>query len=97
MGQFAIGQSVPREEDPRLLRGEGEYIADLARPRMAWAHVLRSPHAHARIESIDTAAAKAMPGVLGVFTEADLAADGLGTMRCRMPRKRPDTSKCRSA
>jgi aerobic carbon-monoxide dehydrogenase large subunit len=92
MGQFAIGQSVPREEDPRLLRGEGEYIADLVRPRMAWAHVLRSPHAHARIAAIDTAAAKAMPGVLGVFTAADLAADGLGTMRCRMPRKRADGS-----
>ena len=55
-------------------------------------HVLRSPHAHARIAAIDTGAAKQMPGVLGVFTEADLAVDGLGTMRCRMPRKRPDGS-----
>jgi aerobic carbon-monoxide dehydrogenase large subunit len=90
MGQFAIGQSVPREEDPRLLRGEGEYIADIVLPRMAWAHVLRSPYAHARIASIDTSRARTLPGVLGIFTEADLAADGLGTMRCRMPRKRPD-------
>ncbi len=92
MGQFGIGQSVPREEDPRLLRGEGEFIADMARPNMAYGHVLRSPHAHARIRAIDTRAAKQMPGVLAVFTAEDLAADGIGTLRVRMPRKRPDGS-----
>ena len=92
MGQFGIGQAVPREEDPRLLRGEGEFIADMVRPNMAYAHVLRSPHANARIRSIDTRAAKQMPGVLAVYTAEDLAADGIGTMRVRMPRKRPDGS-----
>jgi len=92
MGQFGIGQAVPREEDPRLLRGEGEFIADTVRPNMAYAHVLRSPHANARIRSIDTRAAKQMPGVLAVYTAEDLAADGIGTMRVRMPRKRPDGS-----
>jgi aerobic carbon-monoxide dehydrogenase large subunit len=67
MGQFGIGQAVQREEDPRLLRGEGEYIADLVLPRLAYDHVLRSPHAHARIVSIDAHQARAMPGVLGAF------------------------------
>ena len=92
MGLFAMGQAVRREEDPRLLRGEGEFIADLVLPRMAFGTVLRSPHAHARIVSIGTRAAQAMPGVLGIFTGDDLKADGIGTLRCRMPRKRPDGS-----
>jgi aerobic carbon-monoxide dehydrogenase large subunit len=92
MGQFGIGQAVPREEDPRLLRGDGEYIADMTRPHMAFGYVLRSPHAHAEIRSIDTRAAKQMPGVLAVYTSDDLAADGIGTLRVRMPRKRPDGS-----
>ncbi len=92
MGQFGLGQSVPREEDPRLLRGQGEFIADMTRPRMAYGYVLRSPHAHARIVSLDTRGAAQMPGVLGVFTAADLKADGIGTLKVRMPRKRPDGS-----
>ncbi len=90
MGQFGMGQSVPREEDPRLLRGQGEFIADVTRPRMAFGYVLRSPHAHARIASLDTRGAAQMPGVLGVFTSEDLKADGIGTLKVRMPRKRPD-------
>jgi len=90
MGQFGIGQAVQREEDPRLLRGMGEYVADVSRPRMAYGYVLRSPHAHARIRAIDTRAAKQMPGVLAVYTAADLKADGIGTLKVRMPRKRPD-------
>jgi aerobic carbon-monoxide dehydrogenase large subunit len=92
MGQFGIGQAVPREEDPRLLRGQGEYIADMSRPNQAYAYVLRSPHACARIRAIDTRAAQQMPGVLAVYTEADLKADGIGTTKVRMPRKRPDGS-----
>ncbi len=92
MGQFSFGQAVPRTEDPRLLRGEGRFVADFALANQAYGHVLRSPHAHARIVSIDTADAKRAPGVLGVFTEKDLAADGLGTTRVKMPRKRPDGS-----
>jgi carbon-monoxide dehydrogenase large subunit len=90
MGQFGIGQSVPREEDPRLLRGHGDYIADMNRPDQAYGYVLRSPHAHARIRAIDIRAAQQMPGVLAVYTEADLKADGIGTTKVRMPRKRPD-------
>ena len=71
MGEFALGQPVPRFEDPRLLRGGGRYIDDLSLPRMVYGHVLRSPHAHARIRSIDTSAAKQVPGVLAVLTGAD--------------------------
>src|SRR5258708_31919296 len=76
MGEFALGQPVPRFEDPRLIRGGGHYVDDLALPHMAYGCVLRSPHAHARIRSIDTAAAKAAPGVLLVLTGADWAASG---------------------
>ena len=90
MGQFGIGQAVQREEDPRLLRGQGEFVADVSRPRMAYGYVLRSPHAHAKIRGIDTRAAQQMPGVLAVYTSVDLKADGIGTLKVRMPRKRPD-------
>src|SRR6266403_1101071 len=76
MGEFALGQPVSRFEDPRLLRGGGRYVDDMVLPRMAFGHVLRSPHAHARIRSIDTTAAKAAPGVLTVLTGADWEAAG---------------------
>src|SRR5947207_11792949 len=71
MGEFAVGQPVPRFEDPRLLRGGGRYVDDMVLPRMAFGHVLRSPYAHARIRRIDVAQAKAAPGVLAVLTDAD--------------------------
>jgi carbon-monoxide dehydrogenase large subunit len=80
MGQFAIGQPVPRFEDPRLVKGAGRYIADMVFPGMAYGYVLRSPHAHARIRSINTANAKAAPGVLAVFTGADYKAAGFGDL-----------------
>jgi len=76
MGEFALGQPVPRFEDPRLIRGGGRYVDDLALPQMAHGYVLRSPHAHARIRAIDTGAAKGAPGVLLVLTGADWAASG---------------------
>jgi carbon-monoxide dehydrogenase large subunit len=76
MGEFALGQPVPRFEDPRLIRGGGRYVDDMVLPRMVYGHVLRSPHAHARIVSIDTSKAKAMPGVLLVLTGEDWAASG---------------------
>jgi len=76
MGEFALGQPVPRFEDPRLIRGGGRYVDDLQLPRMAYGCVLRSPHAHARIRRIDTGAAKTAPGVLLVLTGADWAASG---------------------
>src|SRR6201993_1014122 len=80
MGEFALGQPVSRFEDPRLLRGGGRYVDDMVLPRMAFGHVLRSPHAHARIRSIDTTAAKAAPGVLAVLTGADWQASGWGDL-----------------
>ncbi|HTV30296.1 MAG TPA: xanthine dehydrogenase family protein molybdopterin-binding subunit [Xanthobacteraceae bacterium] len=80
MGQFAIGQPVPRFEDPRLVKGAGHYIADMVFPGMAYGYVLRSPHAHARIRSINTTKAKAAPGVLAVFTGADYKAAGFGDL-----------------
>jgi aerobic carbon-monoxide dehydrogenase large subunit len=80
MGEFAVGQSVPRFEDPRLIRGGGRYVGDMVLPGMVFAHVLRSPHAHARIRAIDTAKAKAAPGVLAVLTGADWKASGFGDL-----------------
>ena len=80
MGEYAIGQPVPRFEDPRLVKGHGRYVADMAFPGMAFGYVLRSPHAHARIRSIDIAKAKAAPGVLGAFTGADYKAAGFGDL-----------------
>src|ERR1700681_3491624 len=80
MGEFGIGQAVPRFEDPRLGRGEGRYVGDIALPGMAFGHVLRSPHAHARILGLDVSRAKAAPGVLAVLTGADWQASGFGDL-----------------
>jgi len=92
--KFGMGQAIPRIEDPRLLTGSGRYTDDHAVPNMARAYFLRSPHAHARIRSIDTKAAAKRPGVLGVYTGADTAA--LGNLPCRVvemfPLKRMDGS-----
>jgi len=92
VSKFGIGQSVSRFEDPRLLRGEGRFVNDVNLPGQAHAIVVRSPHAHAKILSIDTAAAQAAPGVLAVFTAADYDADKLGSPKVTFPRKRPDGS-----
>jgi aerobic carbon-monoxide dehydrogenase large subunit len=92
MGEFAIGQGVARFEDPRLLRGGGRYTDDVQLPGMARAVVLRSPHAHARIKSIDTAAAKAAPGVLAVLTSADVTAAGFGDLPSHGGLRRRDGS-----
>lgn len=73
----SIGQPVRRKEDQRLLTGQGRFSDDFSIAGEAFAAMIRSPHAHARILKIDTARAKAMPGVLGVFTGADCMADGL--------------------
>jgi aerobic carbon-monoxide dehydrogenase large subunit len=80
MGEFAIGQPVPRFEDARLIQGHGRYVADMTFPGMAFGFVLRSPHAHARIRSIDTTKAKLAPGVLAVLTGADYKAAGFGDL-----------------
>ena len=90
MTQFGIGQSVSRFEDPRLLRGQGQFVDDHNLAGQAYAVLVRSPHAHARIAGIRTTAALQAPGVLAVYTGDDVAADGLGTMKMSLPRKRPD-------
>src|SRR5437868_6798583 len=74
--QFGIGQPVKRREDQRFLTGAGHFTDDIDLPGQAWGYVLRSPHAHARIRSLDTAA-KAAPGVLAIYTIADLDAEGI--------------------
>src|SRR2546429_3107502 len=92
MGEFAIGQSVSRFEDPRLLRGGGRYVGDIMLPGMTFGYVLRSPHAHARIRSIGTSKAKAAPGVLAVLTGDDWQASGWGDLPVPDGLKRRDGS-----
>ena len=92
MGEFAIGQGVPRFEDPRLVRGGGRYIDDVVYPGMAFGVVLRSPHGHAKILSIKTDNAKAAPGVLAVITAADWKKAGLGELPSHSGLKRRDGS-----
>ena len=82
MSSSHIGRSLPRLEDRRFLTGQGRYVDDVAVLGRLHGVVLRSPHGHAWIEGIDTAVARAMPGVSGVFTAADLDADGVGTLPC---------------
>src|SRR5437660_11382051 len=77
-----IGRSRRRLEGPRFLTGQGRYVDDIGLPAQLHGIVLRSPHGHAAIQGIDTAAARAMPGVRGVFTAADLDADGCGPLPC---------------
>ena len=88
--KYGVGQSVSRFEDPRLLRGEGRFINDLALPGMLHLAYVRSPHGRARIRGIDAAQALAAPGALGVFTIEDLERDGLGTTAPTLKRSRPD-------
>ena len=99
--RFGAGQPVKRLEDQRLLTGKGAFIDDKPEDGALWLHVLRSPHAHAKIRSIDTAAAAAMAGVSAVFTGADLIfacacgerstcshsapSSGLSSMNCPFP------------
>ncbi len=90
MAKFGLSQPLRRIEDPRLLKGGGRYTDDIDLPGQGYGHVLRSPHAAARIAAIGTAAAKAMPGVLGVFTHADIAE--LGDLPCAVPLKNRDGS-----
>ena len=69
--KHAIGQSVPRKEDPRLITGRGAYVSDLGLPRTKHVAFLRSPHAHARITAIDASRARELAGVRAVFTGED--------------------------
>jgi aerobic carbon-monoxide dehydrogenase large subunit len=88
--KFGIGQPVPRTEDPTLVRGEGRYTDDIKLPGEAYAVMVRSRIAHGVIKAIDTAAARQMPGVLGVYTGADLTQ--YGTLKCIVPFKNRDGS-----
>src|SRR5262250_3213699 len=90
MGQYGIGQGIKRVEDVRLLRGAGRYLDDVNVPGQAHAVIVRSQHAHARLRAVDAKAALAAPGVLAVFTGADVS--DLGTMTMTLKRKRPDGS-----
>jgi aerobic carbon-monoxide dehydrogenase large subunit len=83
--KFGIGQPVPRLEDPRFITGRGRYVDDIDMPLQCHGVLVMSPHAHARIKSIDTAAAKAAPGVLAVLTGADVEADKIGSLVPVMP------------
>ena len=91
--RFGSGHTVRRIEDPTLVSGRGQYTDDLARQDLAHLVFVRSPHARARIVSIDTEPARAVPGVLAVYTGADLVAAGVKPMAAPPPVfKRPDGS-----
>jgi len=91
--KFGIGQPVPRSEDPKLVRGHGCYTDDVSRPGQAYAAMVRSRDAHGVIRSIDTTRAKAMPGVLALYTAANLSA--YGPLKCNLPLKNRDGSPIR--
>ncbi|WP_172804718.1 xanthine dehydrogenase family protein molybdopterin-binding subunit [Afipia sp. GAS231] len=82
MTEPLLGRSINRLEDARFVRGRGCYVADLVAPNALHGVVARSPHAHARIRSLDVDAARRMPGVVAVLTGADLASDQLGPLPC---------------
>src|SRR5436305_325656 len=88
--KYGVGQPVRRKEDDTLVRGKGKYTDDFSLPGQAYAWIVRSSHAHGTIKNIDTSAAKAMPGVLGVWTGADLASAGYGPYTCGLPLKNRD-------
>src|SRR3984893_17132018 len=87
--RFGAGQPVKRLEDQRRLTGKGLFIDDKPEDGALWLHVLRSPHAHADIVSIDTKAAAEMPGVQAIYSGADLVADDFGTVLTLVIFKRP--------
>lgn len=93
MGRFGISQPVLRREDRRLLTGQGRFVEDHTPAGTLHALPVRSPHAHARIRSLDTSAAATMPGVVAIFTASDLDADGIGAIPClTIPKIRAGTT-----
>ena len=90
--KYGVGQPVRRKEDDTLVRGKGKYTDDFNLPGQTYAWIVRSSHAHGIIRGIDTSAAKAMPGVLGVWTGTDLAAAGYDPFTCGLPLKNRDGS-----
>jgi len=93
MTKFGVGQAAARIEDRVLVTGAGAYTDDTSIDGQAWACVLRSPHAHARILGIDSTEAAAAPGVIGILTGADMTADGLGDLPCLVPLENRDGSE----
>src|SRR5260221_13476731 len=90
IGRFGSGRDVQRIEDAGLLAGAGRFADDVSLPSQTYLGFLRSPHAHARIVSIDAGAALAMPGVIAVLTGADLVRDGVKPLPVAPIFKRPD-------
>ena len=88
--KYGVGQPVRRKEDDTLVRGKGKYTDDFNLPGQTYAWIVRSSHAHGIIRGIDTSAAKAMPGVLGVWTGTDLASAGYAPFTCGLPLKSRD-------
>jgi carbon-monoxide dehydrogenase large subunit len=80
-----VGTPVPRKEDRKLVTGNGQFIDNLNLPGQVWLEVVRSPHAHARIASVDLTKARALPGVHAAFSGAELAADWAGSLPCAWP------------
>ena len=83
----SFGKSQVRVEDQRFLKGQGRYIDDVNLPGQGYGAFVRSPHAHARVLSIDTSAAATMPGVLLIITGAEWATQKFGPLPCRSPSK----------
>lgn len=92
MQKNAVGQPVRRKEDETLLRGKGQYTDDFNLPGQAYAWMVRSAHPHGVLRSIDIDAARAMPGVLGIWTGKDLVDAGYGPFTCGLPLKNRDGS-----
>src|SRR6266851_4342050 len=88
--KYGVGQPVRRKEDDTLVRGKGKFTDDFNLPGQAYAWIVRSSHAHGVIRGIDTIAARAMPGVLGVWTGTDLAPANYGPYTCGLPLKSRD-------
>jgi carbon-monoxide dehydrogenase large subunit len=82
MADGGIGAAITRKEDRRFLAGRGTYTDDINRPGQVYAAIVRSPHAHARVKSVDVSGALAFPGAVAAFTGADMAADGIGGLPC---------------
>src|SRR5687767_4035983 len=82
MTTSGVGARVTRREDQRFLTGRGRYTDDISLPRQTYAYFLRSPHAHATVEAIDVTAAAKAPGVVAVFTGADVKEDKIGGLIC---------------
>src|SRR5580693_64215 len=82
MGVEGIGASVVRKEDKRFITGKGRYVDDIKLTGMTFAHFVRTPHAHAKVKSIDSSAAMKMPGVIAVLTGQEIVDDKVGNLIC---------------